>query len=158
MKSGLKPIEGYSDTPHDGHAHEFSRASTGCLWCGFKTLLKVQLVPAKPKTRRSPTAGNRGLGSNWIPKKRRRQIYARDGHACIWCTSGAFKLTLDHVVPRRRGGTNRTDNLIAACMPCNSRRGERSLYEYAHAHFANPIEVILRVLAALEKPLLETDI
>lgn len=116
----------------------------------------------KPKARRGANSGNRNQGSNWISKKRRAQIYARDGHKCIWCLRattgmpGHFRRpTLDHVVSRSRGGTNHTHNLVTSCGKCNTARGERSLYEYASSLPGDPIRMILRVLGTLDKPLKE---
>ncbi len=104
---------------------------------------------------RGANAGNHGQGSKWISKKRRAQIYTRDGHRCIWCLEYPERLSLDHVWPRQLGGTNHTHNLITSCMRCNTDRGKRTLYQYAHAKFKKPADVILRVLAALDKPLAE---
>jgi hypothetical protein len=69
-------------------------------------------------------------GGKWIRQKRRLEIYCRDGMSCRYCGVGVESgiiLTLDHVVPVSDGGTNRTDNLITACSPCNSRRGAMSI-------------------------------
>ena len=112
-----------------------------------------------PKRRRGKNAGNKGQGSNWISKKRRLQIYARDEHRCIWCLRSILdpgywrRSTIDHVVPRAIGGTNHSHNLVTACMSCNLDRADTSLYAYAHAKFSEPLVVILRVLAALDRPL-----
>ncbi|MFN8623254.1 MAG: HNH endonuclease [Chloroflexota bacterium] len=53
----------------------------------------------------------------------RREIFARDGHLCQYCGKATGDLTLDHVVPRHRGGTHTWDNLVAACKACNHRKG-----------------------------------
>ncbi len=55
----------------------------------------------------------------------RREVFARDGHACQYCGVRAPKLTLDHVVPRHRGGAHSWDNLVAACGACNHHKGGR---------------------------------
>ncbi len=55
----------------------------------------------------------------------RRGVLARDGHACQYC--GARAETIDHVVPRSRGGTHTWENVVAACRPCNVRKGCRLL-------------------------------
>ena len=57
----------------------------------------------------------------------RRGVFARDGHACQYC--GARAETLDHVVPRSRGGSHTWDNVVAACRPCNIRKRDRLLHE-----------------------------
>lgn len=52
----------------------------------------------------------------------RREVFVRDGHLCQYCGRPG-DLTLDHVVPRHRGGTHTWDNLVAACRACNHRKG-----------------------------------
>ena len=55
----------------------------------------------------------------------RREVFLRDGHTCQYCGRRSGKLTLDHVVPRHRGGEHSWDNLVAACGECNHRKGGR---------------------------------
>jgi len=57
----------------------------------------------------------------------RRNIFERDKNTCQYCGRRMPKtdLTLDHVVPRSRGGIDSWDNLVLACMPCNVRKGSR---------------------------------
>jgi 5-methylcytosine-specific restriction endonuclease McrA len=67
---------------------------------------------------------------NWITQKKRLAIYLRDGCACGYCGSSVetgAQLTLDHVLPHARGGTNHETNLFTACKPCNDSRGDRLL-------------------------------
>lgn len=54
-----------------------------------------------------------------------RMLFLRDGHRCQYCGEifPAEKLTVDHVTPRSKGGTKTWANLVAACSPCNSKRG-----------------------------------
>ncbi len=56
----------------------------------------------------------------------RREVFARDGWACAYCGQGANELTLDHVVPRHRGGRHSWENLVSACKPCNHRKAGRT--------------------------------
>jgi 5-methylcytosine-specific restriction endonuclease McrA len=58
----------------------------------------------------------------------RRALFARDAHACQYCGSRA-RLTLDHVVPRSRGGGSSWDNVVTACAPCNLRKSDRLPHE-----------------------------
>jgi len=53
----------------------------------------------------------------------RQNIFKRDGHRCQYCGT-AEELTLDHVVPKSRGGQSKWDNLTTACKRCNSRKGD----------------------------------
>ena len=57
----------------------------------------------------------------------RRTILARDQYTCQYCGAQPPKgqLTLDHVVPRSRGGKQTWENVVAACIPCNQRKGDR---------------------------------
>jgi 5-methylcytosine-specific restriction endonuclease McrA len=59
----------------------------------------------------------------------RRVLFARDGWQCAYCGSSSNRLTLDHVVPRSRGGTSVWENVVASCAPCNHRKGDRLLEE-----------------------------
>ena len=52
----------------------------------------------------------------------RRAIFYRDGFKCQYC-GGEFKdLTLDHIMPRSRGGPHVWENVVSACIPCNHRK------------------------------------
>src|SRR5690606_18760839 len=55
----------------------------------------------------------------------RRGVFARDGHRCQYC--GAAAESIDHVVPRSKGGPHTWENVVAACRPCNVRKGDRLL-------------------------------
>jgi 5-methylcytosine-specific restriction endonuclease McrA len=55
----------------------------------------------------------------------RRNLLRRDRNRCQYCASSE-KLTLDHVLPRSRGGRDTWENLVTACMPCNNRKGNRT--------------------------------
>jgi 5-methylcytosine-specific restriction endonuclease McrA len=59
----------------------------------------------------------------------RRVLFARDGWQCAYCGSSSNRLTLDHVVPRSRGGASVWENVVASCAPCNHRKGDRLLEE-----------------------------
>ena len=56
----------------------------------------------------------------------RRNILKRDGHKCGYCGRADLPLTIDHVVPKSKGGDDSWENLVAACLPCNNRKGNRS--------------------------------
>ncbi len=55
----------------------------------------------------------------------RRNILKRDGHKCAYCGRGDLPLTIDHVIPKSKGGDESWENLVAACLPCNNRKGDR---------------------------------
>lgn len=56
----------------------------------------------------------------------RKNVFVRDRHTCAYCGS-TDRLTLDHLVPRAQGGGTHWNNLITACEPCNSFKGDQSL-------------------------------
>jgi 5-methylcytosine-specific restriction endonuclease McrA len=55
----------------------------------------------------------------------RRALFARDGWRCVYCGDRNTRLTLDHVVPRSRGGNSVWENVVTSCAPCNLRKGNR---------------------------------
>lgn len=63
-----------------------------------------------------------------VPAVSRREVLRRDKHMCQYCGS-IKKLTIDHVIPRSRGGTHTWDNVVTACERCNSRKGDRTPQE-----------------------------
>ena len=56
----------------------------------------------------------------------RKNILHRDGHSCQYCGYTGEDLTLDHVIPRSRGGGDTWDNMVTACVRCNVRKGNRT--------------------------------
>jgi len=61
----------------------------------------------------------------------RKAVLARDAYTCQYCGHEASGLTVDHVIPRSRGGDSSWDNIVAACAPCNRRKGNRMPREAA---------------------------
>ena len=61
-----------------------------------------------------------------IVKLSKTEIFRRDKHTCQYCGTKTKNLTIDHVIPRSRGGGHGWDNLVAACPPCNHRKGNRT--------------------------------
>lgn len=61
----------------------------------------------------------------------RRNVFARDGNQCQYCGRGfpTSELSLDHVVPRSRGGITSWENIVCACVSCNVRKGGRTPHE-----------------------------
>lgn len=56
----------------------------------------------------------------------RKNILKRDGHKCAYCGRGDLPLTIDHIIPRSKNGEDSWENLVAACLPCNSKKGNRT--------------------------------
>jgi 5-methylcytosine-specific restriction endonuclease McrA len=59
----------------------------------------------------------------------KREIFRRDGYRCQYCGQHSAHLTLDHVIPKYRGGGFSWDNLVSACPQCNRRKGHRAPQE-----------------------------
>jgi len=55
----------------------------------------------------------------------RRAVFARDRHHCQYCGSSRH-LTVDHVVPRSKGGPHAWDNVVTSCASCNLKKGDRT--------------------------------
>lgn len=76
-----------------------------------------------------------------IPPKQKLQktlnVIVRDGNKCVYCEKGfknRIELTLDHVVPRKHGGTNAVTNLAICCIDCNSKKASMLLTEFIRAY------------------------
>lgn len=65
-----------------------------------------------------------------IPHKRvpltRKNLMHRDKHTCQYCGKKGNDLTIDHVMPRSRGGKDMWENVVVACLKCNVSKGSRT--------------------------------
>lgn len=61
-----------------------------------------------------------------VVKITRKEVLQRDDHTCQYCGRRGHDLTIDHVVPRHRGGQHVWENVVAACRACNHRKGGRT--------------------------------
>ncbi|HEY7895521.1 MAG TPA: HNH endonuclease [Gemmatimonadaceae bacterium] len=86
-----------------------------------------------------------------VPRRFRRQVtntflFARDRYRCQYCGRTAAELrpreslTRDHLIPMSRGGTNDWTNVVTACSPCNTRKGNRMPEEIGMHPLAAPVE------------------
>lgn len=66
----------------------------------------------------------------------RAGVLRRDGRRCAYCCRRAD--TIDHVIPRSRGGAHSWDNCVAACKACNSKKADRLLEELGWTSAVNP--------------------
>ena len=57
----------------------------------------------------------------------RKNILKRDNHTCQYCGKKSVPMTIDHIISRNKGGVDSWDNLVAACVPCNTKKGNLSL-------------------------------
>lgn len=82
------------------------------------SIIKLQYMVKRPRPRISLS---------------KREILRRDDFTCQYCGRKSHHLTIDHVVPRHMGGRHTWTNLVAACSPCNRRKGGRTP-EQANMH------------------------
>jgi 5-methylcytosine-specific restriction endonuclease McrA len=75
-------------------------------------------------------------------KFNRRNLFARDGNRCQYCGRrfATNELSLDHVVPRSRGGRATWENIVCACVRCNVRKGGRTPREAGMKLVRDPVE------------------
>ena len=55
----------------------------------------------------------------------RHRIYKRDGYRCVYC-GNTKQLTIDHVIPKSKGGKNTWENLVTCCIKCNLKKSDRT--------------------------------
>lgn len=63
----------------------------------------------------------------------RQNVFRRDDHKCVYC-GDKENLTLDHVVPRSKGGSNTWDNLLTCCGSCNVKKGDKDVDSFLNEH------------------------
>jgi len=56
----------------------------------------------------------------------RKNIVQRDHHTCQYCGKSSGPVTVDHIIPKERGGLDSWENLTTACPPCNLKKGSRT--------------------------------
>ena len=57
----------------------------------------------------------------------RKNILKRDNHTCQYCGARSVPMTIDHILARKKGGGESWENLVAACVPCNTHKGNKLL-------------------------------
>ena len=70
----------------------------------------------------------------------RREVFLRDNYTCQYCGVRTHDLTIDHVIPRSRGGPHTWENVVSACRACNHRKGGKSLAEARMQLLRQPFE------------------
>ena len=60
-------------------------------------------------------------------KAKRKKLISKFGKRCFWCHCklSENQLTIDHIIPISKGGSNNLENLLPACFPCNNNRGNK---------------------------------
>ncbi len=75
-------------------------------------------------------------------KLNRRNLYARDQNRCQYCGKKhpTSELSIDHIVPRSRGGATTWDNVVCCCLKCNVRKGGRTPIEAGMKLVTKPVQ------------------
>lgn len=81
----------------------------------------------------------------------RRNILHRDAYTCQYCGVRRHDLTIDHIVPRSRGGADTWDNVTAACLKCNVKKGNRTPREAGMRLNCQPRRPFSHVLFEISK-------
>lgn len=83
-------------------------------------------------------------------KPSRALIYKRDDYRCQYCGSSK-NLSIDHVIPKSKGGEDTWENMVVACFPCNSKKGDKTLEEAQMNLVKKPKAPINKLLLNLNK-------
>ncbi len=67
--------------------------------------------------------------NQFVRKLTRLEVFKRDRYTCQYCGKETCQLTLDHIIPRYRGGEHTWENVVSACVPCNRRKAGRTPQE-----------------------------
>jgi len=86
----------------------------------------------------------------------RKNVYVRDKHTCQYCGS-KDKLSIDHVIPVSRGGSNNFENCVASCIPCNVKKDNRTPREAGMSLRSKPHEPTIMEFLILKMKTLGVD-
>ena len=88
----------------------------------------------------------------------RRQIFKQDEYICCYCgrEKEEWNLVIDHVVSRSKGGSDKPDNLVASCAPCNSKKTNLTLKEFCERHNLDFEYINQRVLQRVSQRVFNT--
>ena len=59
-------------------------------------------------------------------RAQRERVFKLHGHLCAYCGTDEGEMHIDHIIPRKAGGTHDLDNLVACCKQCNTRKGSKN--------------------------------
>lgn len=111
---------------------EIIKSDHNPIVCGFKTYVRPVII----RLLKYINHFRKGL------KPSRNRIYKRDDNKCVYCGSNR-NLTLDHIIPKSRGGLNNWMNLVTSCFKCNSKKGDRTPEEAKMSLKQKPFEPTL---------------
>lgn len=81
----------------------------------------------------------------------KRNVMKRDKYTCQYCGVQTKDLTIDHVMPKSRGGQTSWDNVVTACQPCNHSKADKTPEEAKMALKKDPVRPQLDVMSVLRK-------
>jgi 5-methylcytosine-specific restriction endonuclease McrA len=92
----------------------------------------------------------KGMGERSVVFSR-RNIFKRDRYTCQFCNGqpGSKEMTIDHVMPKSRGGRSSWENCVLACIECNSRKADRTPAEAGMKLKTVPSKPSWRILSAV---------
>lgn len=114
------------------------------------------------RAHRKEKSNGQGQGQKWVRNEKRLALYLRDGMACCYCgdtVENGARLTLDHLKPYSKGGSNKETNLITCCSRCNSSRGNRAWKEFAASvaeylnHGVKPEHIMDHIATTVKRPI-----
>jgi len=70
----------------------------------------------------------------------KRNVIVRDNGRCAYCGRKSKSLTIDHIIPRSRGGQTNFENCVASCVECNSQKGARTPSEAGMSLLIRPVQ------------------
>jgi len=111
---------------------EVIKSDENPISAGFKTYVRPLIIRLLNYIKYH----TRGLRPN------RNRIYRRDGHECVYCGSKK-ELTIDHVIPKSKGGKNDWINLVTSCFKCNLKKADRTPEEAKMIMRKKPFEPTL---------------
>jgi 5-methylcytosine-specific restriction endonuclease McrA len=83
------------------------------------------------------------ISKKWKPPRfRKRVLFNRDNWTCQYCNKKLFhhNVTIDHVLPKSKGGVTSWRNCVASCKPCNKRKGDKLLSDFDMQLKKKPVE------------------
>ncbi|HRU40063.1 MAG TPA: HNH endonuclease, partial [Candidatus Goldiibacteriota bacterium] len=86
------------------------------------------------------------------PKFSKKSVFIRDNYQCQYCGCHSVKPTIDHIIPRCKGGKNDWTNTVTACHACNNKKGDRTLKEAGMKLIRQPAEPKFMVYSSIITP------
>ena len=87
----------------------------------------------------------------------KKNVFYRDEHICQYCHKKFKKLTIDHVIPRSRGGLSTFENCVACCKPCNNKKGNQTPNEAKMGLARKPFQPTIMEFLRIKMRILGVD-